>query len=101
MNVVTIKREEDFLSNYANSGETTGVPEPVVFLAGILLWMVVPKLVYAEYGGPVSLPVFAILAFAGVVFGARNYLSSPPRPRSIIGFAPSSSLPIRTNKLRQ
>lgn len=93
MNVVTIKREEDFLSNYANSGETTGISEPVVFLAGILLWMVVPKLVYAEYGGPVSLPVFAILAFAGVIFGVRNYLSSPPRPPSIIGLRPIQQFP--------
>ena len=87
MNVVTIKREEDFLSNYANSGEATG-PEPLVFLAGILLSMVLPTLVYAEYGGPVSLKVFALLAFAAVIFGVRNYLNSPPSPPSIIGLRP-------------
>ena len=93
MNLVTIKREEDFLSNYAGSGETTVIPEPVVFLAGILLWMVLPTLVYAEYGGPVSLEVFALFAFAGVIFGVKNYLNSPPRPPSIIGLRPIQHCP--------
>jgi hypothetical protein len=93
MNVVTIKREEDFLSSYADSGKTTGIPEPVVFLAGILLWMVLPKLVYAEYGGPVSLKVFAVLALAAVIFGVRNYLNSPPSPPSIIGLRPIQQFP--------
>jgi len=93
MNVVTIKREEDFLSNYADSGKTTGIPEPVVFLAGILLWMVLPTLVYAEYGGPVSLKVFAVLALAAVIIGVRNYLNSPPSPPSIIGSRPIQQFP--------
>ena len=93
MNVVTIKREEDFLSNYATSGEATCIPEPVVFLAGILLSMVLPTLVYAEYGGPVSLKVFAVFALAGVIFGVRNYMDSPPSPPSIIGLRTVQQVP--------
>src|SRR5688500_20193600 len=83
-NVVTINRKK-LLSAYSESQNTKRVPEGVTFFGGVLLWMVLPALVYAKSGGPISLTAFAIVAGVGVIAGVLNYLFPAPKPPSIIG----------------
>lgn len=82
-NVVTINRGK-FLRNYADSQQTSGSQEPITFLGGVFLWMILPKLVYADYGGPISLTAFAVLALMGVILGLVIYRYFPPKTLSIV-----------------
>ena len=84
MNVVTIKKKR-LLFDRSNSQKRKGVPDPLIFFGGVFLWMILPKLVYVDSGGPISLIEFAILASAGVVLGITSYLFPAPNPPSIIG----------------
>jgi hypothetical protein len=82
--VVTINRKT-LLSDYSDLQKTNGVPEPAIFFGGVFLWLILPKLVYVDAGGPISPSAFAILAFAGIIGGVIGYLYPAPKPLSIIG----------------
>lgn len=83
-NVATINRKT-MIPSYTNWRKTEGLLDPVVFFGGVFLSLVLPKLVYVDSGGPVSLTAFAVLATAGVVLGLINYRYPEPGPPSIIG----------------
>ena len=83
-NVVTIKSKKVPLSDYADSRKADRILERVIFFGGILLLMILPKLIYVRYGGPVSLTAFAVLASAGIILGVASYLYPEPGPPSII-----------------
>jgi len=82
-NVVTINRGK-FLSSYSKTQKVRRFPEQVYLLGGVILWVVLPKLVYVEYGGPVSLTMFSTLTFAAIVLGVTIYRYLPPKPLSIL-----------------
>lgn len=83
-NVVTINQKK-LLSAYSDTQNTKGVPEALIFFGGVLLWMVLPALVYVNTGGPISLTGFAIVAGVGILAGVVKYLLPASPPPSIIG----------------
>lgn len=92
-NVVTIKKKTEPF-DYSKSQRIEGLPEPLVFFGGVILWLILPKFAYIQSGGPISWREFAILAAASILIGVTSYLYPEPGPPSIIGSGSLQQSPI-------
>jgi hypothetical protein len=82
-NVVTINRGK-LPSAYTDGQKTGSFRDQMTFFGGVALWMVVPKLVYAAYGGPISFSVFLGLGVIGTILGVMMYRYFPPKRLSVV-----------------
>jgi hypothetical protein len=76
--VVSINKGR-FLGSYSEAENSQRIPDAVYFVAGVLVSMVYPQIIYSVYGGFVPLIAFVCSALTGFVLGVVVYRFSPHR----------------------
>jgi hypothetical protein len=93
-----------FLGSYRDTQNNKQfIPEDSLFVAGVLLSMVLPELIYIAYGGFLPLIAFAGSAVAGSTWGVAMYYKSPERTISYAstGIGPKSLPGESTRKFKK
>jgi len=79
------KNENKGMDQYVAPGLTERVLERAGFVTGVLATIVLPRIIYCSYGGPISANAFIGLAVLGTVIGVAMYYRPTDGTLSCVG----------------